>query len=109
MQLTTVPLSALLPPKGNPRRTLDNTQVATLARSIAVDGLLQNLVVRREGDETFRVVSGKRLCNDNCDGRSYCLTGECYRASEHCLTTPAPVASLLSPDRAPRSPFLSSI
>ena len=33
MQLTTVPLSALLPPKGNPRRTLDNAQIATLARS----------------------------------------------------------------------------
>jgi hypothetical protein len=25
----------------------------------------------------------------------YCLTGECYRANEHCLTMPAPVASLL--------------
>jgi ParB family chromosome partitioning protein len=60
MQLTTVPLSALLSPKGNPRRTLDNAQIATLARSIAVDGVLQNLIVRREGDGAFRVVSGKR-------------------------------------------------
>lgn len=60
MQLTTVPLSALLPPKGNPRRTLDSAQITTLARSIQADGVLQNLVVRAEGDEGFRVVSGKR-------------------------------------------------
>lgn len=60
MQLTTVPLSALLPPKGNPRRTLDSAQIATLARSIQADGVLQNLVVRAEGDDGFRVVSGKR-------------------------------------------------
>jgi ParB family chromosome partitioning protein len=46
--------------KGNPRRTLDNAEVRTLARSIAVDGVLQNLIVRREGDDAFRVVSGKR-------------------------------------------------
>src|SRR5688572_29462741 len=60
MHLTTVPLGALLAPKGNPRRTLDNAEVRSLARSIAVDGVLQNLIVRPEGDETFRVVSGKR-------------------------------------------------
>src|SRR5216683_7191081 len=60
MHLTTVPLSSLLAPKGNPRRTLDNAEVRTLARSIAVDGVLQNLIVRREGDEAFRVISGKR-------------------------------------------------
>jgi ParB family chromosome partitioning protein len=60
MHLTTVPLGSLLAPKGNPRRTLDNAEVRTLARSIAVDGVLQNLIVRREGDEAFRVVSGKR-------------------------------------------------
>jgi ParB family chromosome partitioning protein len=60
MQLTTVPLSALLPPKGNPRRTLDSAQITTLARSIQADGVLQNLVVRPEGDDGFRVVSGKR-------------------------------------------------
>ena len=60
MHLTTVPLGSLLAPKGNPRRTLDNAEVKTLARSIAVDGVLQNLIVRPEGDEVFRVVSGKR-------------------------------------------------
>ena len=60
MTLTTVPLGALLAPKGNPRRTLDNAEVRSLARSIAVDGVLQNLIVRPEGEENYRVVSGKR-------------------------------------------------
>lgn len=60
MHLTTVPLGSLLAPKGNPRRTFDNAEVKTLARSIAVDGVLQNLIVRPEGDEIFRVISGKR-------------------------------------------------
>ena len=60
MHLTTVPLGSLLAPKANPRRTLDNAEVKTLARSIAVDGVLHDLIVRPDGDETFRVVSGKR-------------------------------------------------
>jgi ParB family transcriptional regulator, chromosome partitioning protein len=60
MQLTTIPLAALRSPKGNPRRTLDTAQIASLARSIHADGVLQNLVVRPEGDDGFRVISGKR-------------------------------------------------
>jgi len=60
MSFTTVPLGSLLAPKGNPRRTLDREAVRTLARSIAIDGVLQNLIVRRESEATFRVVSGKR-------------------------------------------------
>src|SRR5258708_4000414 len=60
MQLTTVPLSSLLPPKGNPRRTLDTAPIAALARSIEADGVLQNLVVRSEAEAKFRVITGKR-------------------------------------------------
>jgi len=60
MYLTTIPLSTLLPPKGNPRRTLDPTLIIGLAQSIRTDGLLQNLVVRPEGEGTFRVITGKR-------------------------------------------------
>src|SRR6185312_4128458 len=60
MSLTTVPFSKLLPPKRNPRRTLDTTQIAALSRSILADGVLQNLIVRAEGDDGFRVISGKR-------------------------------------------------
>jgi ParB family chromosome partitioning protein len=59
MSIRTIPLSSLLPPKGNPRRTLDQAQVAALAQSIKADGVLQNLVVRPE-ENRFRVIAGKR-------------------------------------------------
>ena len=57
---TSIPLSALLPPKDNPRRTLDQSLIAGLAQSIKADGVLQNLLVRPVGDGTFRVIVGKR-------------------------------------------------
>ena len=60
MLFTTVSLGSLLPPRGNPRRLLDQTQIAGLAQSIRIDGVLQNLVVRPEGDNQYRVVAGKR-------------------------------------------------
>src|SRR5207237_3366437 len=56
---TSVPLSTLLPPKDNPRRTLDQSLIAGLAQSIKTDGVLQNLLVSPEG-EGYRVVFGKR-------------------------------------------------
>lgn len=59
MSIRTVPLSSLLPPRGNPRRILDQAQVAALAQSIKTDGVLQNLLVRPE-DDRFRVIAGKR-------------------------------------------------
>lgn len=55
-----VPLSTLLPPKDNPRRTLDQALIAGLAQSIKSDGVLQNLLVRPEGDGNYRVIFGKR-------------------------------------------------
>lgn len=57
---TSKPLSALLPPKDNPRKTLDQSLIAGLAQSIKTDGVLQNLLVRPEGEGTYRVVFGKR-------------------------------------------------
>jgi ParB family chromosome partitioning protein len=60
MSLSTVPLSSLLPPKDNPRRTFDHSLIAGLAQSIKTDGLLQNLLVRPEGDGNYRVIFGKR-------------------------------------------------
>ena len=60
MLLTTVSLGSLLPPRGNPRRLLDQTQIAGLAQSIRIDGVLQNLVVRPEGEDQYRVIAGKR-------------------------------------------------
>lgn len=60
MTLTTVSLASLLPPKDNPRRQLDKSQIAGLAQSIQSDGILQNLIVRPEGEDQFRVIAGKR-------------------------------------------------
>lgn len=57
---TSVPFSALLAPKGNPRRAFDKKAIKGLAQSIKRDGVLQNLVVRPEGKGTYRVLAGKR-------------------------------------------------
>ena len=56
MTLKTVPLSALCPAKGNPRRHIDKGAIAGLAESIKNDGVLQNLVVEKCDDGKFRVV-----------------------------------------------------
>jgi len=60
MTLKNVALSTLCPSKDNPRRHLDNDAIAGLAESIKTDGVLQNLVVEKNGDGMFRVVSGSR-------------------------------------------------
>lgn len=57
---TSVPFSALLAPKANPRRAFDQKAIEGLAQSIKRDGVLQNLVVRPEGKGEYRVVIGKR-------------------------------------------------
>ncbi|MPZ29556.1 MAG: ParB/RepB/Spo0J family partition protein [Rhodospirillales bacterium] len=70
---TTAPFSALLAPRGNPRRSFNKTTLEGLAQSIKKDGVLQNLVVKPEGKNAFRVVVGKRrymalkLLNDRGD------------------------------------------
>jgi len=60
MTLKTVPLSALCPSKDNPRRQIDKDAISGLAESIKADGVLQNLIVERNGDGKFRVISGSR-------------------------------------------------
>lgn len=57
---TSVPFSALLAPKGNPRRVYDKKAIEGFAQSIKKDGVLQNLVVRPEGKGAYRVIIGKR-------------------------------------------------
>jgi ParB family chromosome partitioning protein len=59
MTLKSIPLSALSPPQDNPRRSIDQAKIASLAESIKTDGVLQNLVVEPEGSN-FRVVTGSR-------------------------------------------------
>lgn len=60
MAATTAPFSALLAPRGNPRRAFDKRALEGLAQSIKKDGVLQNLVVKPEGKGEYRVVAGKR-------------------------------------------------
>jgi len=58
--VTSVPFSALLPPKGNPRRAYDKRSIEGLAQSIRKDGLIHNLTVRPEAGGKYRVVAGRR-------------------------------------------------
>ncbi len=60
MTIQTIPLNKLTVTEGgNPRRSMDAAALEGLAASIKADGLLQNLVVRKEGRK-FRIVSGER-------------------------------------------------
>lgn len=58
--LTSVPLSALVPPKGNPRKTYDKKSLDGLAQSIKRDGVIQNLTVKPLSGGKYRVVAGQR-------------------------------------------------
>jgi ParB family chromosome partitioning protein len=58
--ITSVPFSALLPPKDNPRRSVDKASIEGLAQSIKKDGLIHNLTVKPEASGKYRVVAGKR-------------------------------------------------
>jgi len=57
---TSVPFAALRAPKDNPRRAYDKKAIEGLAQSIKNDGVLQNLIVRPEGEDAYRIVAGKR-------------------------------------------------
>lgn len=60
MTIQTIPLNKLAVADGNnPRRSMDAAALEGLAASIKADGLLQNLVVRKDGRK-FRIVSGER-------------------------------------------------
>lgn len=57
----------------NPRKTFDQVELDELAESIAVNGLLQNLVVRDAADGRFQIVAGERrfraISQLHADGR----------------------------------------
>lgn len=59
MTMTTVKLKDLTPSKNNPRTAFSEDALAGLAASIKVDGLLQNLVVRKRGNK-YEIISGER-------------------------------------------------
>jgi ParB family chromosome partitioning protein len=62
MTMQSIPLSAILPPKNNPRSAIDQDGIESLAASILADGLLQNLVViRAKGKKPrYHIISGER-------------------------------------------------
>lgn len=53
-------LAALHPSALNPRKTFDHSALADLAESIATQGILQNLVVRRRDRGGFEIIAGER-------------------------------------------------
>jgi ParB family transcriptional regulator, chromosome partitioning protein len=57
---TTVPLSTLVAPKGNPRRNFDKKSIEGLAQSIKHNGLIHNLTVEPLKGGKYRVVAGQR-------------------------------------------------
>lgn len=57
--LTSVPLSSLVPPKGNPRRSYDKKAIEGLAQSIKKDGLIHNLTVEPLSGGKYRVVTSR--------------------------------------------------
>jgi ParB family chromosome partitioning protein len=57
---TSVPFSALVAPKNNPRRFQDKQGILGLAQSIKKDGLIHNLTVEPLSAGKYRVVAGKR-------------------------------------------------
>lgn len=58
--ITSVPFSALIAPKGNPRRSYDKKGIEGLAQSIKKDGLIHNLTVEPLSGGKYRVVAGQR-------------------------------------------------
>jgi ParB family transcriptional regulator, chromosome partitioning protein len=54
-----IPLSSIEPPNWQPRQKFEQDRLKELAFSIKSHGLLQPLVVEKEGDE-FRLISGER-------------------------------------------------
>lgn len=58
--ITSVPFSALVAPKGNPRRSYDKKAIEGLAQSIKKDGLIHNLTVKAINGSKYQVVAGQR-------------------------------------------------
>src|SRR5687768_5634053 len=55
-----LPLDAITPNPGQPRRRFDEDTLDALAASIAHRGLLQPIVVRPTGPDRYEIVAGER-------------------------------------------------
>ena len=58
--LRMVPISAITPLPGNPRKHFDAAGLDELAASIAKRGVIQPIIVRRQGKDRFDLVAGER-------------------------------------------------
>jgi ParB family chromosome partitioning protein len=58
----TVPIEYLRPNRYQPRRTFDDAELDSLAESIRAQGILQPILVRRDGDHpnSYEIVAGER-------------------------------------------------
>lgn len=56
----TVPIEKLVPNPDQPRRQFDQDDLNDLAASIREKGIIQPLIVRPSGDETYEIVAGER-------------------------------------------------
>ena len=56
----TVPIEKLVPNPDQPRRQFDQDDLNDLAASIRDKGIIQPLIVRPSGDDTFEIVAGER-------------------------------------------------
>jgi ParB family chromosome partitioning protein len=54
------PLEKIVPQKGQPRQHFDSAKLDELAQSIKTHGLLEPLVVRRRGEDSFELIAGER-------------------------------------------------
>lgn len=54
------PLEKIVPQPGQPRQHFDEARLAELAQSIREHGLLEPLVVRRKGPDSFELIAGER-------------------------------------------------
>ena len=58
--LVELDLTRIVPNTRQPRRRIDEDALADLTRSIAVDGVIQPIVVRDRADGTFELIAGER-------------------------------------------------
>ncbi|MEE2757132.1 MAG: ParB/RepB/Spo0J family partition protein [Myxococcota bacterium] len=59
-EITQLPLEQIQAADHQPRLEFDDTRLAALSESIKSDGLLQPIVVRRVGQNTFSIIAGER-------------------------------------------------
>ncbi len=81
-----LPLALLDANRRQPRRHFDDDGIAELARSIAKTGVLQPVLVTREG-ERYRILAGERRVRAARQAGSWRCPSSCARASRTATTS----------------------